>query len=72
MTPDEAIDALRFDLESYLAGADGREHEAVSTLIEAVERVRELCRDYMLDAQRYAISPVVAVEEVLAALDGPS
>lgn len=42
MMLDEAVAALRFDLDSYLAGADGREHEAAWTLINAVERVRKL------------------------------
>jgi hypothetical protein len=44
VTTDEAIEVLRFDLESYLAGADGREHEAVSTLIDVAERARELAQ----------------------------
>lgn len=44
MTLNEALEALRFDLESYLAGADGREHEAVRTLVAAVDRVRDLHR----------------------------
>lgn len=42
MALNEALEALRFDLESYLTGADGREHEAVRTLVGAVDRVREL------------------------------
>lgn len=55
MKLNEAVEALRFDLDSYLAGADGREHEAVTTLIEAVERVLALCESRERDCEAVSV-----------------